>query len=145
MIRLNPHREPAWFDLLPGVRVKVAPVTSALMLAARKDAAVREAVLTSNDGEIEVAIGKALAQVAILEWEGVVDADDKPAPVTPENVGLLLDVWEVWIAWSAKVLFTFVAMSAEKNVSAPLPSGSSAGAGNTAGPVKASATTAPAA
>ena len=145
MIRLNPHREPKWFDLLPGVRVKVAPVTSALMLAARKDAAVREAVLIGNEGDIEVAVGKALAQVAILEWDGVVDEDGSPAPITRENVGLLLDVWEVWVAWSANVLSTFVAMSAEKNVSAPLPSGSSAGAGNTAGPVKASATTAPAA
>ena len=145
MIRLNPHREPKWFDLLPGLRVKVAPVTSAMMIAARRDPAVAAAVLTGNDGDKEVAVGKSLARLLIQEWEGVADTDGNPAPVTPENIGLLLDVWEVWLEWAGQVLATFVQMSAEKNVSAPLPSGNSAGAGNTAEPAKASATTAPAA
>lgn len=143
MIRLNPHREPKWFDLLPGLRVKVAPVTSAMMLAARKDAEVRAAVEAGDDTETEVAVGKALARVTVLEWDGVGDEAGDPVPVTTENIGHLLDVWPVWLAWASQVLTIFVQMEAEKNVLAPLPSGSSAGAQDTAEPATASATTAP--
>jgi hypothetical protein len=145
MIRLNPHREPRWFDLLPGLRVRVAPVTSAMMLAARKDAEVRAAVEAGDDTATEVAVGKALARVTVLEWEGVGDEAGDVVPVTPENIGHLLDVWPVWLAWASQVLTTFVQMDAEKNGFAPLPSGSSAGAQDTAEPAMASATTAPAA
>lgn len=142
MIRLNPHREPTWFELLPGLRVKVAPLTTALMVAARKDMAVRAAI--GNDAETEVAVGKALASLTILEWDGVGDENGEAVPVTPENVGHLLDIWPVWLAWSAKVLSTIVQMDAEKNGFAPLPSGTSAGAGNTAEPAEKPAETAPA-
>ena len=140
MIRLNPHREPTWFDLLPGLRVKVAPLTTALMVAARKDMAVRAAL--GNDAETEVAVGKALASLTILEWDGVGDENGEAVPVTPENVGHLLDIWPVWLAWSAKVLSTIVQMDAEKNGFAPLPSGTSAGAVNTAEPAAKPAETA---
>lgn len=139
MIRLDPHREPRWFDILPGVRVKVAPLTTAVMIAARRD----PEVMASEGPALELAAGKALARLTILEWEGVGDADGEPAPVDSETVGALLDIWDVWLAWTSKVMVTFLEMEAEKNVSAPLPNGSSAGAVPTAKRARASATTAP--
>lgn len=69
MIRLDPHREPRWFDLLPGVRVKVAPLTTAVKIAARRD----PEVMASEGPALELAAGKALARLTILEWEGVGD------------------------------------------------------------------------
>lgn len=142
MIRLNPHREPRWFDILPGVRVKVSALTTAIMLAARRDPAVQEA---GDPAAQELAVGKALARLTILEWEGVGDADGKPVPVTPEAVDQLMDVWDVWTAWVSQVMVTFAGMEAEKNASAPSLNGSSAGAGITAEPAPEPATTAPAA
>ena len=35
MIRLNLSNRPEWLDLLPGLRVLVAPLTTALMVSAR--------------------------------------------------------------------------------------------------------------
>jgi hypothetical protein len=37
MIRLNLQSEPRWLDLGHGVRVLAAPITSALMMAARSE------------------------------------------------------------------------------------------------------------
>lgn len=141
MIRLDPHREPRWFELLPGVRVRVAPLTTAVMMAARRDPEVQEA----KGADLELAAGKALARLTVLEWEGVGDAEGEALPVTPEAVGALLDIWDVWLAWTGKVMAGFLEMESEKNVSAPLPNGSSEGAGNTAEPAPEPAPTAPAA
>ena len=49
MIRLNLTNRPEWLDLLPGLRVLVAPLTTALMVSARADPGM--AALT---GRIEV-------------------------------------------------------------------------------------------
>jgi len=35
MIRLELKREPYWLDLAPGVRIRVRPCTTALVMAAR--------------------------------------------------------------------------------------------------------------
>ena len=40
MIRLNLSNRPEWLDLLPGLRVLVAPLTTALMVSARADPAI---------------------------------------------------------------------------------------------------------
>lgn len=141
MIRINPHREPTWFELLPGVRVKVAPVTTAVMMAARRDEAVRAAA-EGDEAGVEIAVGKALARLTIVDWEGVADEAGQPVAVTPEGIGHLLDIWPVWLAWASQVLATFVAMDAEKNASAPSPTGSSARAQDTAPDATASAKTA---
>ena len=142
MIRLNPHRDPTWFELLPGVRVKVAPVTTAVMMAARRDPEVIASATGDRETDIEIAVGKALARLTIVDWEGVADEAGQPVAVTPEAIGHLLDIWSVWLGWASQVLTTFVAMDAEKNASAPLPTGSSARARNTARPAKAPARTA---
>ncbi|MCL4747527.1 MAG: hypothetical protein KJZ83_19255, partial [Burkholderiaceae bacterium] len=96
MLRLNLAREPYWLDLGLGVRVRVEPLTTALMVAARSDPVVRCLPEGTTDDEIAVVFGKALAQRAILDWESVGDADGNPTPVTPEGIAALLDIWPIF-------------------------------------------------
>tara|TARA_R110002072_G_scaffold150651_1_gene299168 strand:- start:114 stop:587 length:474 start_codon:yes stop_codon:yes gene_type:complete len=128
MLRLNLAREPSWLDLGRGVRVRLEPLTTALMVAARSDPAVRSLPKGTSDDETAVVFGKALAECAILEWEGVGDADGKPFPVTPEAIAALLDIWPIFEAFQMEYVARGLELDAEKNASAPSPTGSGAGA-----------------
>lgn len=128
MLRLNLAREPYWLDLGLGVRVRVEPLTTALMVAARSDASVRGLPEGTSDDEIAVVFGKALAELAVLDWEGVGDADGKPTPVTPEGIAALLDIWPIFEKFQMGYVAKGLELEQEKNVSAPSPSGSGAGA-----------------
>lgn len=151
-MRLNLSREPEWLELVSGVRVKVAPATSAVMtavrqdpvlVALRKEAAGPEGVaLEVEPAELAVLFAKLVAQRVILEWEGVEDDDGNPAPVTAENVAALLDQYLCFEAWQVNFMARWLGLESEKNGSAPLPTGTSAGAEPTARPVRKSAPTA---
>lgn len=112
MIRLDLKREPYWLDLAHGVRLHVRPITTAFVMAARvqamkdadDDAAVRSAVLLKN-----------LAQLAIIDWEGVGDADGNPAPVSPEAIAALLDLWPIADAFERLYLGPALMLEQEKN------------------------------
>lgn len=91
MLRLNLAREPHWLDLRLGVRVRVEPLTTALMVAARSDPAVRDLPEGTADDAVAIVFAKALAERAILDWEGVGNGDGQPVPVTPEGIAALLD------------------------------------------------------
>lgn len=132
MLRLNLAREPYWLDLGLGVRVRVEPLTTALMVAARSDPAVRGLPEGTSDDEIAVIFGKVLADRAILKWEGVGDADGNPTPVTPEGIAALLDIWPIFERFQMGYVARGLELEAEKNGFAPLPSGSTAGAKATA-------------
>ena len=136
MLRLNLAREPYWLDLGLGVRVRVAPLTTALMVATRSDPTVRGLPEGTSDDEIAVVFGKALAERAILDWEGVGDADGNPAPVTPEGIAALLDIWPIFERYQVGYVAKGLELETEKNVSAPSPSGSTAGAKATARPAR---------
>ena len=41
MLTLDLTNAPRWLDLLPGVRLKLRPLTTALMVSARSDAAIQ--------------------------------------------------------------------------------------------------------
>ncbi len=142
MLRLNLAREPHWLDLGLGVRVRVEPLTTALMVAARSDPAVRSLPEGTSDDEIAVIFGKALAERAILDWEGVGDADGNPTPVTPEGIAALLDIWPIFEKFQMGYVAKGLELEAEKNASAPLPTGSGAGANAIARPAKGRARTA---
>ena len=142
MLRLNLAREPYWLDLGLDVRVRVAPLTTALMVAARSDPAVRSLPEGTSDDEIAVIFGKVLAERAIREWEGVGDADGNPTPVTPEGIAALLDIWPIFEKFQMGYVAKGLELEAEKNASAPSPTGSMAGAKGTAQPAKARARTA---
>ena len=120
MIRLQLSPDPQWLDLGHGVRLQLLPLTTALMVATRSDPAVQDIdPEASNDARAAIFAG-ALARRAVVDWEGVGDENGAVVAVSP---GMLLD--------------------AEKNVSAPLPNGTSAGATATARPAEANAKTAP--
>jgi len=77
---------------------------------------------------------KALARNAALDWEGVGDADGNVIPVSPEAIDALLDVWPLFETFQTDYVAKGLVLDQEKNVSPPLPTGSSAAAGITVRP-----------
>jgi len=140
MLRLDLTAEPRWLDLGHGVRLRVAPLTTALMVASRSDAAVEALPDTATDEERVFA--KAIARRAVTEWEGVGDVDGNPVPLSPEGIDALLEVWPIFEAFQAIYVSTGLLLDVEKNVSAPSPTGTSAGATATARPARERAGTA---
>ena len=128
MIRLDLKREPYWLDLAPGVRVRVRPCTTALVMAARASMIA--------GGEDENARGaallKALAQAAIIDWEGIGDEAGAAIPPSPERIDALLDLYPAFRAFETAYFLPALVLDKEKNVSAPAPNGTSVAAPNTA-------------
>ena len=85
MIRLNLTAAPAWLTLAPGLRLQVAPLTTALMVSARADPAIEALPDTATQEELALAMAKAVARRAVLDWEGVGDDAGNIVPVTPEG------------------------------------------------------------
>jgi len=134
MLKLDLSNEPARLDLGHGVRVKLHPLTTALMVAARNDPAVQALGEDAGDEESALAFARALARVAVLDWEGVGDADGNVIPVSPEAIDALLDLWPLFEAFQTGYVAKGLLLEQEKNASAPLPNGSSAGARDIARP-----------
>lgn len=113
MITLNLKRENYWLDILPNLRFFLRPASTAVIMAART------AALKDNpEDPIQrgTALLKALAEVAIIEWEGVGDHDGNPLPPAPDNVKALLDLWPVADAFERLYLTPALLMEQEKNV-----------------------------
>ena len=142
MLRLNLAREPYWLNLCLGVRVRVEPLTTALMVAARSDPSVRILPEGTSDDEIAVIFGKVLAARAILDWEGVGDTGGTPVAVTPEGIAALLDIWPIFEKFQMGYVAKALELDAEKNASAPSPIGSTARAKGIARSAKGRARTA---
>lgn len=145
-MRLNLKRESEWFELLPGVRVKMKPATSPIITTARMQLREEEMVLDEAVGADAqagraLAFAKAVAVLVIEEWDGVLGDDDQPVPVTAESVSALLDVYPVFEAFQVRYMARWLGIEAEKKDSAPLQSGGSAGATDTAKPAHPSAPT----
>ena len=149
MLTLDLTNEPRWVELIPGLRLQLRPLTTALMVAARADPALDIATSEGEDAvpteALALTMAKALARQAILDWEGVGDAEGQPVPVSPAAIDALLDIWPVFEAFQTIYVSKGLLLDAEKNVSPPLPTGSSAGASDTARPAKGRARTARAA
>ena len=143
MLTLDLTKSPRWHDLAPGVRVQLRPLTTALMVATRSDPVVEAVPEEASDEERAVAFAKALARRAVLAWDGIGDADGNPIDPSPEAIDALLDVWPVFEAFQTQYVAKGLILDAEKNVSAPLPNGPSAGATATARPARGAAPTAP--
>jgi len=142
MIRLDLSNEPAWLDLGHGVRLHLQPLTTAMMVASRNDPAVATLSEDTTDEESALVFAKALARNATRDWEGVGDSDGNIIQITPEGISALLDVWPLFEAFQTKYVAKGLVLDAEKNVSAPLPNGPSAGATDTAKPASEPAKTA---
>ena len=127
MIRLNLTATPQWLDLAPGLRLLVGPLTTALMVSARADMAIESLPETASTEELALAMAKAVARRAILDWEGVGDENGSVVAVTPEGIDALLEIWPIFEAFQTMYVAKGLILDAEKNVSAPSPSGPSAG------------------
>lgn len=153
MLKLDLSSGPRWLDLGSGVRLRVEPLTTAVMLAARNDPAIQAATKKTDgaetngetapsDEDIALIVAKAVARIVVTEWEGVGDADGQPLPVTPEGLDALLDIWPLFEAFQSRYIARGMMLEQEKNASSPLPNGTSAGARTFAGPAGKSARTA---
>ena len=143
MLTLDLSNAPQWCDLIPGVRVRLRPLTTALMVSARGDPAIADLPEGAATEEAALAMAKALARRAILEWEGIGDADGSPINPGPEAIDALLDLWPAFEAFQTLYVAKALLLGAEKNASSPLPTGLSAGAKATARPVQGLVPTAP--
>lgn len=150
MIRLDIKKEPYWLELAAEVRVKVKPLTSALMHMAQAGAVrtllamqkERKALLESGadvshlpDLENEyvrhsvsdVVLNTELAKCAILAWENVVVPEtETPATLTPEHVGELMEIWFINQEFGKKYMRQLELLEQEGNVSRPVAAGTSA-------------------
>ena len=142
MLRLDLSRDPTWTDLGHGVRLRLLPLTTALMVATRGDPGVESLPDDASDEARAVAFAKALARRAVLAWEGVGDADGEPIDPSPEAVDALLDLWPIFEAFQLSYVSKGLLLEREKNASAPSPTGPSAGASATAAPARRRAKTA---
>ena len=143
MIRLNLTTTPEWLDLAPGLRLLVGPLTTALMVSARADPAIEALPEGASQEALALAMAKAVARRAVLDWEGVGDSMGTLVPVSPDGIDALLEIWPVFEAFQTTYVAKGLILGAEKNVSAPLPTGPSAVATDTARPAKLPAPTAP--
>jgi hypothetical protein len=154
MLRLNLTSEAEWLDLGHGVRLFVLPLTTAIMMAARKGAQAQIALPETDDtanpdaltdldtDSIGLAMAKSVARIVVTDWEGVGDAEGNPVPVTPEGINALLDIWPIFEAFQTRYVARAMILDAEKNASPPLPNGNSVGAAATVRPAKRTAQTA---
>jgi len=143
MIRLNLTATPQWLDLAPGLRLLVGPLTTALMVSARADPAIEALPDGASQEELALAMAKAVARRAVLDWEGVGDDVGNVVPVTPEGIDALLEIWPVFEAFQTQYVARGLILDAEKNVSALSPTGPSAGAIGIVRPARGAAPTAP--
>jgi hypothetical protein len=111
MIRLDLKREPYWLDLVPGVRMHVRPCTTALIMAAR----ARAADANGDAGTRTAALLRALAILAIDAWEGIGDDAGEAAPVSPDAIAAIMDLWPVAEAFERLYLGPAMVLDAEKN------------------------------
>ena len=132
MIRLDLSAAPKWLDLGSGLRLQVLPVTTAIMVAARNDPAVEALSDTASKEEQALVMAKAVARRVLTGWEGVGDAEGKALPVTAEGIDALLSLWPIFEAFNLLYVSRGMLLDAEKNASAPLPTGTSVGATATA-------------
>ncbi|SLN77044.1 hypothetical protein ROA7023_04307 [Roseisalinus antarcticus] len=114
MIRLNLTAAPEWLELAPGLRLQVAPLTTALMVSARADAALEALPEDASQEELALVMAKSVARRAVLDWEGVGDAMGQPTPVSPDGIDALLEIWPVFEAFQTQYVARGLLSDAEK-------------------------------
>ena len=139
MIRLDLPREPHWLDLPHGVRLLVRPLDTATDAAARaasvtdlrergQNAPPAAAKEPWRLGQTKDALARAVGQLTILEWSGVLLADGNPAHVTAESVALLMSIPKISTAFLRQIYAPLDRLAAEGNVSGVAPTGISVAA-----------------
>ena len=124
MIRLDLPREPHWLDLPHGVRLLVRPLDTATDAAARAASVtdLRERGQTAPPaaakeswrlGQTKDALARAVGQLTILDWSGVLLADGSPAPISAETVALLMAIPKIATAFLRQIYAPLDRLAAE--------------------------------
>lgn len=156
MLRLNLKKEPYWLDLPADVKLKVRPLSTAIMSAAqssvikqitdwrqerksRMEVGADVSDLPDVDDEetrhglSESLLIKAMARGAVIEWQGVLNsAGDAPAVVNEQAVNDLMDIWFIAQDFWKKYTASLSLLDAEGNVSGLAVNGTSAAGQDTA-------------
>ena len=119
MIRINLSPEAQWLDLGHGVRLQLLPLTTALMVATRSDPAVQALEADASNDSRAAVFAAALARRAIVDWEGVGDADGTVVAVTPEGIDALLSLWPIFEAFNLLYVSRGMLLDAEKTALRP--------------------------
>lgn len=167
MIRLTGARKARWLALPQGIRVEVRPATTAVYEAMKFKAAREGRELIEQHKAVKAAGGRieglpdldddtalvaivqmflaqALANFAILAWEGVGDKAGKPIPVTEEAVNeLIRDHPMIAEGFVGQYLSPIYGEELEGNALGPAPSGTTAAGPTTAATAPISETPAP--
>ena len=143
MIRLQLSPDPQWLDLGHGVRLQLLPLTTALMVATRSDPEIQSLEAEASNDTRAAVFAAALARRAVVDWQGVGDEDGAVIAVSPEGIDALLSLWPIFEAFNLLYVSPGLLLDAEKNASAPSPTGTSVGATATARPAAPNARTAP--
>ena len=150
MLKLDLKKEPYWLDLPAGVRLKVRPLSTAVMSAAqasvikqigdwrqeikaRSESGADVTDIPNVDDEntrmgvTEALLVSALARGAVIAWEGVMDKTGAAeSPVNDQNISELMSIWFVsqdfWKQYTAEISL----LEIEGNASGLAVSGTSA-------------------
>jgi hypothetical protein len=128
MLRLNLSAGPERLDLGHGVEVLVEPLSSAIFAAAQADPMVVGLAEGTARPVAALVLAKALARISIIDWDGVGNEEGVPVDPSPDLIDLLLDVKPIYDRFSETYVAKGLLLSAEKNASAPSPTGTSAAA-----------------
>ena len=146
MLRLKIQTDPYWLELGYGVKVKVKPCTSTVFYEAKaymnsklaelakeykanKNAGLEVSEDIENPVKREALADKflliGLGVAGILEWNGVMEADeDKPAPLTESKIDeLFSNFWAVAENFRHQYCGLQEILAAEKNAFTPEPNG----------------------
>lgn len=125
MLKLTPRTTDfVTIEVARGVNLTLKPVTvAAMMLGRDASAAVYEAAAAAEDPpdtavtsrEAVIALVRKVVHIGLVSWDGVGDANGSPAPVTAENVDLLLDHWPVHDKLDRGYVFPAMVLDLEKN------------------------------
>lgn len=147
MFRLIVQTEPFWIDLPQGVRLKLRPLDSIVVMAARNHASREmQAAAVERQDRIEagvpsddlpnfddqalqdalsrVAFARALARYGAMDWGGVAsnEAGD-PLPFSNDGAEALVAHPDMIDMFLVRYFATVDAVNAEGNASAPMPDG----------------------
>lgn len=124
MLTLDLPTDPYWIELPRGVRVRIRPVTTAIMAAAQAAATRRLAAERAADAALDADMARGLAFAflvkaigahAIVEWEGIGDAEGNPIAPSEAAIELLMDLDDVAAAFWQQAEMPVARVRAEGN------------------------------
>lgn len=114
--------------LIPGVRVRFDAIGIKAVRAARQALSAAFVVDPDDNEAAGDAMSAELIARGIVNWQGVGDSDGNPVAVTPATVRLFVADPDLFEAADIVYVWPWVLRDREKNVSAPSPDGTLAGA-----------------